>query len=101
MNKIFKILYFFNLFLLLVGLFSPIVKYFTYDNSQYDILYEYWLISMLTSITVCIPFFLLSIYGMIKYKQYITSFLIATILVSIWMVTGIYQLIYAYNKEIF
>ena len=100
MKTSFKILYFLNLSILIFGLIWPFVKYIFNAIVYNEMLFEYWIILMLGSVTVCISFLILNIYGMIKYKHYSTRFLFAIILISVWMVTGIYQLLYVYINDV-
>ena len=100
MKTSFRILYFLNLSILVFALIWPITKYIFKAILFNEMLFEYWIILMLGSITVCFTFLILNIYGMIKYKHYSKRFLFAIILISVWMVTGIYQLFYVYINDI-
>lgn len=100
MKTSFKILYFLNLSILILGLIWQIGGYIVKVNLYNEMLFEYWIISMAGSVSVCFTFLILNIYGMLKYNHYRTRFLFAIILVSIWMVTGIYHFLYAYLNNI-
>lgn len=100
MKPSFKIFYLLNLSILIFVIIWPIGKYIAKANLYNEMLFEYWIILMVSSVTICLTFLALNIYGIIKYKNYRIRFLIAIILVFVWIVTGIYQLLYVFINEV-
>jgi hypothetical protein len=100
MSAGFKLLYFLNLLVLVVALLLPIGELIGKDGSYDKMMFGYYVLLMAGSVTVCITFLLLNIYGLVKYKRYRARFLVATILDCGWIVVGSYQLVYAYMHDV-
>lgn len=93
MKKIFKYIYFTNLVIIIIALLIPIVK-LLFDNSYLDKIHiGYYAVLTLLSITICITFIGLNLYGLIKYKQHRWKYTVITILLLIWIIWGAYQII--------
>jgi len=99
MNRIFKILYFTNLTIIILSLLSPVVNWAT-KTGEYNWSLAYYSILILGSFTFCVSFIFLNIYGMIKYKVHRLRFLLISIIIGLWIVAGIYQFIYQYTHDI-
>jgi hypothetical protein len=99
MKKPFRIVYFANLVVILLALLSPLIEWTTRFH-DYNWAMKYYAICVLLSVTFCVPFFGLNVYGSIADKQHRTIYLCAAVFVSGWIVSGVYQLVYAYSHEI-
>ena len=78
MKKGFKILYFVNLGIILLALLSPIVEW-TSHTAEYNWQMTYYAVVIGLSVTFCISFLGLNIYGITKYEQHRTKYLWITI----------------------
>jgi heme/copper-type cytochrome/quinol oxidase subunit 4 len=98
MSWIFKILYVVNFAIIVSALLAPIVES-TVKTGDYDWQLTYYGIVVLLSITFCISFLCLNVYGFVKDKQYRIRYFWIAIFISVWVIFGTYQLLYAYMHE--
>ena len=98
MSKVFKILYITNLLIIILSLLSPILEWNTKADTNLEL--SYFATFIVLSITLCISFIGLNLYGLFKYKIHRKKFLIVTILMGIWIAVGVYQLVYSYVNNI-
>ncbi len=99
MNKTFRVLYFFNVAIIIIALLSPIAELLFFSSSA-DLSLQYFAVLILLSITFCVTFFILNTYGALKYPLYRTRFLIIALLLCAWIILGIYQILYFYLNDI-
>lgn len=100
MKKIFRQVYLINLIIIIIGILTPIVK-FLFDRSYLDkIIIGYYAVFTLLSITFCLTFLVMNLYGLLKDKQHRRRYLITTILLFIWIIWGTYQIFNGYYQNI-
>ncbi len=100
MSKSFKFVYYLNAVILIIGLLYPIIQLLFGSTSLGEVLYKYYLVFILLSITFCVSFFVLNIYGAIKYRRYKMKYYTIAILFGAWIIWGMYQIAYGYLHDI-
>ena len=93
MTKKFKIVYFTNLVIIIIALFTPIINLLSDAYYLDKMQIGYYAVFTMLSITFCASFFGLNIYGILKYKQYKYRYAMITILLSMWMIWGLFQVL--------
>ena len=99
MGKNIKIIYFVNFAIILIALFMPIMNLLLDSSYSNKIHTGYYAVFAILSITFCIPFFGLNLYGVLKYKEK-RAYVIITILLAIWIIWGIFQILNGYFHDI-
>jgi hypothetical protein len=92
MGKKFKVIYFTNLAIIIIALFTPIMNLLSDDSYSDTMLIGYYAVFTMLSITFCASFFALNIYRIHKDKQHKLRYTVITILMSIWIIWGTFQL---------
>lgn len=100
MSKIFRILYTINVVIIVLILLSPIVKLITDHSSVAVLSIGYYAVLLLLSVTFCVSFLGLNIYGALKYKMKRARYYTISIFISIWILWGIYQIVNGYLNDI-
>jgi hypothetical protein len=98
-SGVFKILYVVNLTIIILALVTPIIEATT-TTGEYNWQMKYYAVVVLLSITFCISFLGLNVYGFVRHGQYRIKYLWTTILISAWVLFGVYQLGYGYMHDI-
>lgn len=100
MNKSFRILYYLNVVFIVFTLLTPIIQLFTGSSSSDELLDKYDGFLILLSITFCVSFFALNVYGALKSKTYRVWYIMIAILFFMWIIWGTYQIVYGYVHNI-
>jgi hypothetical protein len=96
MSKTFRILYIVNLLIIVGGLLTPIFKMLTDVSSAHELLLGYYAVVTVLSVTFCISFFGLNLYGALKYRLHRTRYYIIAIFLCVWIIWGACQIAYGY-----
>ena len=100
MNKIFKIIYFANVIIIVAALLTPIIELLIDNGSSDGLLLSYYAVSTILSITFCIVFFALNIFGALKYRAHRVRYYTIAFLSSVWIIWGTYQIVYGYLHDV-
>jgi len=90
-NKLFKSLYIINLIIILIALLYPLgVKLLVYPKTTFSVLLlQYYGVVILLSLSFCITFLLINIWGFIIHKTNRLPYVITTTVLLIWIIWGI------------
>jgi predicted nucleic acid-binding Zn ribbon protein len=100
MTKTFRLLYFANAAIIVLGLLSPLfAKYIRGEDNDASLM-QWYAVAIVLSVTVCIPFLGLNVYGAVRYRRDRMKFSAVAILLSAWVFWGVYQFVYAYIHDI-
>jgi uncharacterized membrane protein (DUF485 family) len=100
MSKKFRILYLANLAAILLGLLSPIIRLIADPLSLNVVLLRFYSVLILLSVTFCISFLGLNVYGALKYRPHRARYYAVGIFLLAWIIWGTYQIVYAYVHDI-
>ena len=100
MSKRFWVFYTLNVATIFIGLLAPVVKLLANRSSSYQLQLGYYAVLIALSVTLCIPFLCLNIYGAVKCKRYRARYYSIAALLVAWIIWGIYQIVYAYLHDI-
>ena len=99
MHKTFKIIYFSNLLIILIGIASPIIDWLVKEG-PHNFELQYYSVLIILAFTFSLTFLIVNIYGTIKYVKYRKHFLIVSIIMFVWSFGGVYQAVYLYTHNI-
>ncbi len=100
MSKRFRILYLANPVVILLGLLYPIIKLVTDPSSLNGLHITYYAVFIMLSVTFCISFFGLNVYGALKHRAHRLRYYAVAIFLFAWIAWGTYQIVYAYMHDI-
>jgi hypothetical protein len=96
----FKILYFVNLAIILFALSTPIIEH-AFATWEYPwLIMKYYIVGIVLSVTFCVSFLCLNVYGVVKFQQHRVRYLLVVILMSVWIISGVYQWVYLFVHDV-
>lgn len=99
MNRRFSILYFGNLTIIIIALLAPVTNLLIHPSVSRVLTMQYYAVLIVLSVTFCISFLCLNIYGALKQQSQRSKYIAVIILLSLWIIWGAYQIIYGYQHE--